>query len=107
MAELEGALSKTTGKHTVALDWFHENKGDIIAWSDIQKFSSDHSRLVNQAKGIYKPGYSDYALSLRTIQNGPYPDKDVELDLPGFCGERLAHFSCPALECDGAQEAER
>lgn len=78
MAELEGALSKTTGKHRVALDWFHENKGEIIAWSDIQKFSSDHSRLVNQAKGIYKPGYSDYALSLRTIQNGPYPDKDVE-----------------------------
>jgi len=78
VAELEGALSKTTGKHRVALDWFNENKREIIAWSDIQEFSAAHSRLVNQAKGIYKPEYTDYALSLRTIQNGPYPDKDVE-----------------------------
>lgn len=78
VAELEGALSKTRGKHRIALDWFNENKREIITWSDIQEFSSDHSRLVNQAKGIYKPKYSDYALSLRTIQNGPYPDKDVE-----------------------------
>jgi len=77
-AELEGALAKTTGKHRVALNWFNENKGEIITWSDIQEFSADHSRLVNQAKGIYKPQYTDYALSLRTIQNGPYPDKDVE-----------------------------
>jgi hypothetical protein len=30
-----------------------------------------------------------------------------DLDLPGFGGERLAHFAGPALECDGAQEAER
>lgn len=78
MTELEGALAKTTGKHRVALDWFSENKGKTITWSDIQEFSADHSRLVNQAKGIYKPKYTDYALSLRTIQNGPYPDKDVE-----------------------------
>jgi putative restriction endonuclease len=78
VAELEGALSKTTRKHRVALDWFNEHKGEIIKWSDIQEFSADHSRLVNQAKGIYKPKYSDYSLSLRTIQNGPYPDKDVE-----------------------------
>lgn len=78
VAELESALSKSTGKHRVALDWFNEHKGETITWSDIQEFSADHSRLVNQAKGIYKPKYSDYSLSLRTIQNGPYPDKDVE-----------------------------
>lgn len=78
VADLEGALSKTTGKHRVALDWFNEHKGEIITWSDIQEFSADHSRLINQAKGIYKPKYTDYSLSLRTIQNGPYPDKDVE-----------------------------
>ncbi|UWQ19281.1 HNH endonuclease [Jannaschia sp. M317] len=77
VAELESALSKTMGEHRVALDWFNENKGEIITWSAIQEFSNNQSRLVNQAKGIYKPKYSDYALSLRTIQNGPYPDKDV------------------------------
>ena len=29
------------------------------------------------------------------------------LDLPGFCGERLAHFPGLSLEGDGALEAER
>ena len=29
------------------------------------------------------------------------------VDLPGFCGERLAHFPCLSLEGDGALEAER
>ena len=29
------------------------------------------------------------------------------MDLPGFCGERLAHFPCLLLEGDGALEAER
>lgn len=29
------------------------------------------------------------------------------LDLPGFCGERLAHFAGLSLEGDGALEAER
>ncbi|MBV0914179.1 hypothetical protein [Anianabacter salinae] len=29
------------------------------------------------------------------------------VDLPGFRGERLAHFERPSLEGDGALEAER
>jgi putative restriction endonuclease len=35
-------------------------------------------RLVNQAKGIYKPHYTEYALSVRQTLDGPYADKDVE-----------------------------
>ena len=31
----------------------------------------------------------------------------LALDLPGFCGERLAHFAGFSLEGDGALEAER
>lgn len=31
----------------------------------------------------------------------------TSLDLPGFCGERLAHFLGLSLEGDGALEAER
>ena len=31
----------------------------------------------------------------------------LRLDLPGFCGERLAHFPGLSLEGDGALEAER
>ena len=35
-------------------------------------------RLSTAAKGIYKPAYTDYTLSVRTVQDGPYPDKEVE-----------------------------
>ena len=38
---------------------------------------------MNQAKGIYKPAYTDFALSVRTIQDGPYPDKEVEFRADG------------------------
>lgn len=31
----------------------------------------------------------------------------LEVDLPGFGGERLAHFASPSLEGNGALEAER
>lgn len=77
--KLEDALRPISGDHLVALNWFNEHAGQRLAWVDIQKFSSDHSRLVNQAKGIYKPHYTDYALSVRTIQDGPYPDREVEI----------------------------
>jgi putative restriction endonuclease len=76
--DLEKALAMTSGQHRVALDWFKDHQGEIEPWKDIQIFSEENSRLVNQAKGIYKPAYGDYALSIRTIQDGPYPDKDVE-----------------------------
>ena len=76
--DLQGALAKTGNQHRMALDWFAAHRGQVALWSEMQAFSNAHSRLVNQAKGIYKPVYTDYALSIRTIQDGPYPDKDVE-----------------------------
>lgn len=76
--EVQELLEKTSAQHSAALGWYAEKRGETVRWSDIQAFSQDVSRLVNQAKGIYKPAYTDYALSIRTIQDGPYPDKDVE-----------------------------
>lgn len=35
------------------------------------------------------------------------PAFESAVDLPGFCGERLAHFPGLSLEGDGALEAER
>lgn len=78
MTSLQEILERTSGPHREALDWFLDHKGQIVPWAEIQSFSEEKSRLVNQAKGIYKPAYGDYALSIRTIQDGPYPDKDVE-----------------------------
>lgn len=76
--ELQKALEKTSDQHRLALEWFASNRTKVVLWADIQSYSELNTRLVNQAKGIYKPAYSDYALSIRTIQDGPYPDKEVE-----------------------------
>ena len=81
--KLNEILSRFEGKHLEALKWFRKHTGKTIKWSEIQNFSSKDSRLINQAKGIYKPAYTEYALSIRTIQDGPYPDKDVEYRADG------------------------
>jgi hypothetical protein len=78
MSALVEALAKTEGEHRQALDWFATNTGKVISWSTIKAQVDNGFRLVNQAKGIYKPHYTDYALSVRQTLDGPYADKDVE-----------------------------
>ena len=78
MNELDVALSKVDGPHKEALNWFEEFRGKRVKWSDILEHAELGARLVNSAKGIYKPAYTDFALSVRVIQDGPYPDKEVE-----------------------------
>lgn len=72
-------------EHRKALQWFWSNRGQQVAWKTIQwqANQSDGFRLVTQAKGIYKPRYTDYALSVRTLWDGPYPDKEVEFRKDG------------------------
>lgn len=76
--KLENALSRIEGVHKEALVWFNDHRGQRVQWSEIKAHADNGARLVNQAKGIYKPAYTDLALSVRTIQDGPYPDKEVE-----------------------------
>jgi putative restriction endonuclease len=78
MNELDVALSKVDGPHKEALNWFEEFRGKRVLWKDILEHAELGARLVNSAKGIYKPAYTDFALSVRVIQDGPYPDKEVE-----------------------------
>jgi putative restriction endonuclease len=78
MNELDVALSKVDGPHKEALNWFEEFRGKRVKWRDILEHAELGARLVNSAKGIYKPAYTDFALSVRVIQEGPYPDKEVE-----------------------------
>ncbi len=63
--------------HIQALEWFDRHQGRTLAWADIQGHADDGARLVNQAKGIYKPAYTDYTLSVRQTLNSPYADKEV------------------------------
>lgn len=78
MISFEDAILKVNGSHRQALQWFNDHRGQRVGWSEIKAHSENGARLVNQAKGIYKPAYTDLALSVRTIQDGPYPDKEVE-----------------------------
>ncbi len=77
MSALAEGLARTSGEHRQALDWFVRNAGHVISWSDIKAEVDNGFRLVNQAKGIYKPHYTDYALSVRQTLDGPYADKEV------------------------------
>jgi hypothetical protein len=64
-------------EHLTALKWFLENQGKTISWSSIQEYSHNVVRLANQAKGIYKPRYTDYSLSVRQTLTSPYADQEV------------------------------
>ena len=66
--------------HATALRWFQDHQGQTIPWSAIIAFVDEDggSRLVTQAKGIYKPKGIEYAVSVRQTLDSPYADKEVE-----------------------------
>jgi len=66
--------------HLIALQWFDKNRNQIQGWPDpIQ----DKTLLATKAKGIYKPQWSNYALSVRQSIDGPYDDKEPITDEGG------------------------
>lgn len=67
-------------KHILALWWFALRAGSTQPWP---KPLTDGTLIVTQAKGIYKPEWSQYALSVRQTLNGPYQDKEPHYDAPG------------------------
>ena len=50
--------------------------------------------------------HDSQAMTAAAMPNQPTVER-ASLDLPGFCGERLAHFPGFSLEGDWALEAER
>jgi hypothetical protein len=78
MLSLSDILPKLSGVHREALTWFEEKRGQRVSWSEMKEHANNGIRLSSAPKGIYKPAYTDFALSVRTMQDGPYPDKDVE-----------------------------
>lgn len=71
--ELEKVLDELPSGHRAALRWFAENSGTICGWPDLV---GNGARLVTKAKGIYKPEWSEYALSVRQTLSATYPDKE-------------------------------
>ena len=56
--------------------WFHTRKDTDVLWSELEQDAQPGQRLVTAAKGIYKPQGWIYALSVRQVLNGPYPDRE-------------------------------
>ena len=64
-----------SGRHRSALEWFEQHAGEEVPWP---RPLSDGTLLATRAKGIYKPAWSEFALSVRQTLDGPYPDRAVE-----------------------------
>jgi putative restriction endonuclease len=78
MLVLNSTLEPISGEHRRALEWFQQNAGTQKSWAEITSNVESGARLVTQAKGIYKPDYMDYALSVRQTLSSPYADLEVE-----------------------------
>lgn len=77
MLSVEDAIARTQGNHRTALQWFNDHAGNEVSWASMQEYSETSVRIVNQAKGIYKPADSTYALSVRQTLNSPYADRPI------------------------------
>jgi putative restriction endonuclease len=77
MSALTTALSKVEGRHAAALNWFREHAGLTVPWSTMDDEAEKGVRLAARAKGIYKPSYTHYALSVRQTIDSSYINKDV------------------------------
>jgi len=59
-------------RHKTILEWGLKNKNKIFPWSEIHS-----KKLAIIPKGIYKPEGWKYAISVKTVIQGPYDDGDV------------------------------
>lgn len=80
MLELSGILQRLTERHQAALRWFMAHRGQERAWPSPLP---DGTLLASRAKGIYKPSWTKYALSVRQSLSGPYPDREPVVRLNG------------------------
>ena len=80
LVEIEETLSKLTERHQAALLWFVDHTGQKLSWPESL---SDGTLLACKPKGIYKPKWTKYALSVRHSLGGPYSDRDPELRSDG------------------------
>lgn len=79
-SEFEGRISKLPAQHQHALRWFHDRSGQSIGWPEPLP---DGTLLLCRPKGIYKPQWSQYALSVRQSLDSPYADQDPIIDDQG------------------------
>ena len=101
MLDLKSSLNALEDRHRAALNWFHNHRGEEQGWPEPLP---DGTLLVTKPKGIYKPKWTRYALSVRQSLTGEYPDRDPEVREDGTWsyeyfqenpdpGQRDSHFT--------------
>jgi hypothetical protein len=78
----EGYKATLGPDHVERLAWFDERAGQVIPWPEPLP---DERHLATQAKGIYKPGGWDHALSVKILPDSPYDDGNP-VPTPGVAG---------------------
>jgi hypothetical protein len=73
MEMLSEILPRLSLQHQQALSWFVEHAGQTVGWPAP---IAGNLLLATKAKGIYKPAWSEYALSIKQTLKSPYPDRD-------------------------------
>ena len=76
MVAIDSMLRPLPERHRAALRWFQERAGEEHPWPQPIDSGGEITRLTAKPKGIYKPEWSDYALSVRQTIGGPYSDRD-------------------------------
>ena len=80
MLDVQEALSSLPERHQSALRWFVAHAGEERPWPGSL---SDGTLLASKAKGIYKPIWTKYSLSVRESLQGQYSNRDPELRSDG------------------------
>ena len=76
MERIDARLAPLPARHRAALQWFIDHAGEDHGWPKPLAGGDGETLLVSKAKGIYKPGWSKYALSVRQSLGGRYPDRE-------------------------------
>jgi putative restriction endonuclease len=76
MEKVADHLARLPVPHREALAWFASNAGTDQPWPQPIASGQEQILLASKAKGIYKPSWSQYALSVRQSLGAPYPDRE-------------------------------
>ena len=73
MLDVNEAIERLPDRHGAVLRWYLNHRNEERGWPGSL---SDGTLLVSKAKGIYKPKWTSYAISVRQSLKGPYSDRD-------------------------------
>ena len=75
MEALQDLLARLPARHRQALEWYRVHAGTEQPWPSGISDADGPILLATRAKGIYKPKWSEYALSARQVLKSRYPEK--------------------------------